>query len=548
MPAQPDTATRPCCPLAVCMVPVVGGGAPQPMQMVMMAPMMPAPMAPPMMPMMEFPTADGSSDAGAWINNNGTTMWPMMHPNMMFEPANLEAVPFWPEQGTAGRAELVNTTMDAVYWQPSLQQVPPQLPMEDVSKTPSPQSSPPITTREEVPQIELEAALPAVHQLISSSEEEEVPVQYRMESCVQAKTPPPAATFTDFIGACTSEAVGTETVTASCAGTLRRRRQKGGSLLWEPAAHCLGQVGPEAAGNESGVGTVCEEQAVEMHDENGEEAFAAMEAKAQEAASQLLSELRQGSNEQLVLANFERMSFQSKLTSRAAQLALEQASGVEKTILARGLKTHVRSAVQSKFANYVVQKITQVMPVSCANFIVEEMLGSGYEMARHRFGCRVFCRVLEHLTPNDVPTVTLVDEALEDPEDLCSHAYGSFVARHVLEFGLPQHKARIAAALRTNVLGFARDKLGSHVIEAAVRLAAHEDRRAIVDKLLSDEDQLFALSANQFGRHVVRSLVHQQGPQRQQVIHALKPLEDRLRTSRYGKSVVQALRSKGGSA
>jgi len=186
-----------------------------------------------------------------------------------------------------------------------------------------------------------------VHQFISSSEEEEVPVQYRMESCVGAKTPLPAATFmsqlANDISAPASEAVGTEPVTASCAGTLRRRRQKGGSLLWEPSAHCLGQVGPEAVGNESGAGTVCEEQAVEMHDENGEEAFAAMEAKAQEAASQLLYELRQGSNEQLVLSNFERMSFQSKLTSRAAQLALQEASGVEKTILARGLKTHVEA-------------------------------------------------------------------------------------------------------------------------------------------------------------------------------------------------------------
>jgi len=536
MPAQPDSTTRPCCPL-VCLVPSAlpqgMAGAPQPVQMFM--PMMPM-MAPPMMevgmPMISaggYPQTDNMSNM-AWLAN------PF--------PGN---EPFWPEHGTAGRAEMVNQTMEGVFWQPPVEQVPPQLPMEDASKTPSPQTSPPISAREAGQQMIYMVGAPFgnPNQFLypSSSEEEEVPVQYRMEHNSIQPSPTLGATAPACMSQlheylhCSASATAeecAETVSGSCAGTLRRRRQKGGAP-WEPAAQSLGQPGLD---NEHGAGAVYEEQQEDMDAE-----FAVVEAEAQVLADGLLYELRAGSNDQSVLTIFERMCFQSKTSSRAAQLALQQGSAAEATQLAQGLRGHVRSAVQSKFANFVVQKITEVMPVSSASFITEELLGFGYEVARHRFGCRVFCRILEHLTSNDTARVKLVDQALADPEDLCSHAFGSFVARHALEFGLEEHKARIAAALRTDVMGYARHKLGSHVIEAALRLAAPEDRNTIMEKLLSDEDQLFSLSANQFGRHVVRSLLSQQGPQRQQVIRAIKPLEERLRSSRYGKSVVQTLRA-----
>merc|ERR1712216_840036 len=120
--------------------------------------------------------------------------------------------------------------------------------------------------------------------------------------------------------------------------------------------------------------------------------------------------------------------------------------------------------------------------------------------------------------------------------------YGSFVVRHLLEFGLPQHKHRVVSALRTNIVGFSKHKFGSHVVEAALKHADLEDQKLLARGLLSAKDQLMMLAANQFGRHVVRALLSLPDGLKEEALKVLRPMEDQLKASRYGKSVFQAVR------
>jgi pumilio RNA-binding family len=260
-------------------------------------------------------------------------------------------------------------------------------------------------------------------------------------------------------------------------------------------------------------------------------------------ATSALEQFRAGGSEQWsAVAGFERLAFTSKVTSRAAQIILEEASMPEAAAFATGLRGHVRNAVLSKHANHVVQKITEVMPAARASFVVDELKGFGQEIARHCFGCRVLCRILEHLSPSDVSTMQLVEEVLADLQDLCSHSFGSFVVRHLLEFGLPQHRHRVAMALRADLAGYAKHKFGSHVVEGALRHASFDDQQVLARELLGDKEQLMFLASNQFGRHVVRALLATPGSLKKEAVDALRPMEGQLRASRYGKSVLQALR------
>jgi hypothetical protein len=250
-----------------------------------------------------------------------------------------------------------------------------------------------------------------------------------------------------------------------------------------------------------------------------------------------------GDMQRAAVQSFERLSFSSQVTSRAAQIILEEASIADAATFAIGLRGHVRSAVQSKHANHVVQKITEVMPPERASFVVEELKGYGEVVARHGFGCRVLLRILEHLSPNDVSTLELVEELFVDMEELCSHPFGSFVVRHLLEFGLPTHKQRVVHALQNNLNGFAKHKFGSHVVEAALRHSNTDDQRDLVNELLADRDQLMVLASNQFGRHVVRALLTMPGALKQEAVQALRPMQEQLKSSRFGKSVLQAFRN-----
>jgi len=308
-------------------------------------------------------------------------------------------------------------------------------------------------------------------------------------------------------------------------GTLRRRRGQGCSMHEVPAGF-------------SDLPTAHEQQS---QLDGGADA---LNAQAREVATNLLVQMRAGGNAQWeAVSSFERLAFTSKVSSLAAQMVLEEAAVHDKVALASSLHGHVCSAVQSKHANHVLQKVIGVMPVTQASFIVEELKGSGYDVARHIFGCRVLCRILEHLSATDSSTIELVEEVFTDIEELCNHAYGSFVVRHLLEFGLPEHKHRVVSALRTNIVGYTKHKFGSHVVESALRHASARDQQVLASELLQDKELLMTLAASQFGRHVVRALLALPDGLKKQALDVLLPMEAQLKSSRYGKSVFQAVRA-----
>merc|ERR1719265_2384979 len=217
-------------------------------------------------------------------------------------------------------------------------------------------------------------------------------------------------------------------------------------------------------------------------------------AKANEHADRVLAQLKLGGHaRQAAISGMESMAFRTKISCRAAQIALEKASAHDAAALALGMRGHVRSAVQSKYANYVIQKILETLPVARSSFIVEELLGSGAVVSRHRFGCRILCRILEHDSLTEGATAQLLDEILDSgTEDLCNHAFGSYVVRHLLEFGLPEHRRKIATVLSSDVMGYSKQRQSSHVVEAALKYCSAEDQRMLAEQLMSRRDQLMS--------------------------------------------------------
>jgi len=285
-------------------------------------------------------------------------------------------------------------------------------------------------------------------------------------------------------------------------------------------------------------------EALVQHDEPAEQAVSEAEAaQARKLAHELSQQLRLGGPaREAALAKFEHLTFNSKVSSRAAQLALQEASASDMVALVSGLRGRVREAVESKYANYVIQKMMELLPVVRTGFVVEELVGTGADVARHRCGCRIICRILEHGSLSEGPATILLNEVLNDAESLCNHTYGNHVARHILEYGLLEHRQKVICALSSDLMTYAKHRHGSHVVEAALRHGSWEVQHRLVGKLLSDEAQLFSLTTSQFGRHVVRALLGMQQEFRQRVVAALTPVASQLQATRYGKSVVHALR------
>jgi hypothetical protein len=267
-------------------------------------------------------------------------------------------------------------------------------------------------------------------------------------------------------------------------------------------------------------------------------------AFSQQKVEKMLVQVRTGGEAQrFAVTHFRRLAFNSRASSRVAQLALEKASAYESAILLRALHGHVQVALKSMFANYVMQRAIELLPSASTDFIAEELLGDGRETARHPYGCRILCRILEHGSLNNTVQATLLDEILTDAAALCCHAYGNFVIRHSLEFGHTWHRHKIASALCTNFEETARDVNGSRTIESAMEFCEIAGKQMIAESLLADADKLLWLATDRLGRHVVKAVLRTPGEWQEHVAGILQPSLGTLRESRQGKPVLQALQA-----
>ncbi|CAE7336296.1 APUM5, partial [Symbiodinium natans] len=193
---------------------------------------------------------------------------------------------------------------------------------------------------------------------------------------------------------------------------------------------------------------------------------------------------------------------------RVVQMAMEKASNGAAKDLAAELHGHVREAAVSPHANYVIQKvITQLSPAT-SSFIGEELLGNAARFARHRFGCRIMCRLLEHCSSQE-GTFKLIDEVLEDPSealDLCRHNFGHHVVQSVLEHGDARYKELIAEVLRHDLLGNASHRSASYVVESALSHCLEKDQQALLQQL-SHPNMVAELAQARYGFYVAKTLL-----------------------------------------
>mmetsp|Transcript_82125 Transcript_82125/g.249092 ORF Transcript_82125/g.249092 Transcript_82125/m.249092 type:complete len:570 (+) Transcript_82125:58-1767(+) len=228
---------------------------------------------------------------------------------------------------------------------------------------------------------------------------------------------------------------------------------------------------------------------------------------------------------------------------RVVQLALEVAERRAAEELVAELHGHVQEAIESPHANYVIQKVIEAMPVTLSSFVAEELRGVGPAVARHRYGCRVLCRLLEH-TSGSAGLAEVVDELLAQAAELCRHSFGHHVMQSLLEHGQPAQQRRVVAALREDLLGHARHRCASHVVEAALAHCPAADQAAVAAGLLGDgdgPDRMVALAQNQFGSFVARALLRLPGETREAAWGHLQLGAARLKETKPGQRLLRDL-------
>ena len=223
---------------------------------------------------------------------------------------------------------------------------------------------------------------------------------------------------------------------------------------------------------------------------------------------------------------------------RVVQKALEVVNSKTANMLAQELRGHVWQLVVSPHGNYVLQKVIEVVPCILIKFIAEELIGIGVNVARHRYGCRILCRLIEHAITEHT-TVTLLEELLAEVASLSANQFASHVLQSILEHGTGVMRQQIAEVLHINLSRLATNRYASRLIESALMYCAFSDQEKLVMKLLSLPDELPTLVNSTFGFFVVRAFAQHSQDCHDEMLKILHAKAEQLNT--YGHRRVKKI-------
>merc|ERR1712159_709580 len=121
------------------------------------------------------------------------------------------------------------------------------------------------------------------------------------------------------------------------------------------------------------------------------------------------------------------------------------------------------------------------------------------------------------------------------------HTYGNYVIRHLIEYGLPQHRQHVVDALlkdETVWRSLVRNDPGSRVVDTALEFGSFAEQQKIAAELFKTPDELVAIAKSSHGHNVIRRLLNLPGEYGTKVADCLRPCRDDLHLSRYGRIVL----------
>lgn len=263
-----------------------------------------------------------------------------------------------------------------------------------------------------------------------------------------------------------------------------------------------------------------------------------------ERCTQLLAELQAATSLDIcifneLLAGCVLALSRDVLGCRVVQAALELCECQEALELLDGLRGHVRECVVSPHANYVIQKAVAQLPARTITFVAEELFGAAQRVVRHKYGCRIICRLVE-FAGAEPSTLTLIEEVLVEAPELVCHSFGHHVIQSILEHGLARHRHIIAEALLQNSMKNAMHRCASFVLECALRHCSEEDKHAIVAHF-GDLATIELLARSQYGCYFAVTLLRMPGVDFEAGRQRIECFFDELMTTRHGQMVLVAL-------
>lgn len=226
--------------------------------------------------------------------------------------------------------------------------------------------------------------------------------------------------------------------------------------------------------------------------------------------------------------------------TRVIQKAFEMTGGEYQINLSRCFHGRVRHLLDSHHGNHVLQKMVEMMPSHGVHFILHELAGLSGGWAgviKHRFGCRVVQRLLEHC--DSELTASIVAAVVVDIEMFSKHPFANYVVQHILEYAPADRKQVVCALIQVGVPMLALHRVASNIVERAFEHGDAEIQSALAQAILSTPYAIVEMGCNRYGSFTVKRMLEiLPDPFHYMAVQQLAMAIPSLRASKHGRHIV----------
>lgn len=227
---------------------------------------------------------------------------------------------------------------------------------------------------------------------------------------------------------------------------------------------------------------------------------------------------------------------------RVVQKFFEVTGGADRDLIITELKDYIVDLYESPHGNFVLSRAVEVLPAAKNAFIISALLGRGISVCKHRFGCRVVCRLMEHCTEDQIGP--LLDEILPEVGMLAHDDYGNYIVQAALEHASEGRQLAMQAQLLPSFASLAMHKDGSRVAERLLDYCSFEGRSVAIRALLQagGECSLVEVASSRYGCYVIAQLagLRQSHIEVHEIASILAANLEHLQTSQYADRVIIA--------
>lgn len=204
----------------------------------------------------------------------------------------------------------------------------------------------------------------------------------------------------------------------------------------------------------------------------------------------------------------------SKPGCRVVQKALEVGGNEARDIIWSELKSRVAELYESPNGNHVLQNIIKNLSAQRNSEVISALRQRGaVTVAKHRYGCRVLCRLIEQCDDTDAQSEfrSLLDELIPEMSVLARHEFGTFVVQTMLEY-LKDRRPALIRDLIPHAVAISMNRAGSLAMQKMHDFCDLEEEAAFLSCFLNKWDPqsgssfLAVVAYNRYGSYVLEQL------------------------------------------